>query len=126
MNMICRKQRAECLYRKFNNTVGLKEQSRCIYGNGNINISVGLCKNFSSSSQNYFKSDRTTTIPGIPNAYNAVEFEHKIAERWNTRQSRNGGEFPTFRMILPPPNVTGKLHLGHALTVAVQDSIVRL
>ncbi|CAL2042726.1 unnamed protein product [Caenorhabditis brenneri] len=30
-----------------------------------------------------------------------------------------------FRMVLPPPNVTGKLHLGHALTVAVEDAICR-
>ena len=28
-------------------------------------------------------------------------------------------------MILPPPNVTGELHVGHALTVAIQDTIVR-
>lgn len=28
-------------------------------------------------------------------------------------------------MILPPPNVTGELHVGHALTVAIQDAIVR-
>ncbi len=32
---------------------------------------------------------------------------------------------PTFSMILPPPNVTGHLHLGHALTVAIQDVLVR-
>lgn len=30
-----------------------------------------------------------------------------------------------FVICLPPPNVTGYLHIGHALTVAVQDSIVR-
>jgi valyl-tRNA synthetase len=28
-------------------------------------------------------------------------------------------------MTLPPPNVTGFLHVGHALTVAIQDSLVR-
>lgn len=28
-------------------------------------------------------------------------------------------------MVLPPPNVTGSLHLGHALTVALQDALVR-
>jgi len=28
-------------------------------------------------------------------------------------------------MMLPPPNVTGTLHIGHALTVAVQDTIAR-
>ena len=30
-----------------------------------------------------------------------------------------------FVIVLPPPNVTGSLHLGHALTVAIQDSVVR-
>ncbi|CAD6197673.1 unnamed protein product [Caenorhabditis auriculariae] len=30
-----------------------------------------------------------------------------------------------FRMVLPPPNVTGKLHLGHALTVSIEDAICR-
>jgi len=28
-------------------------------------------------------------------------------------------------MVLPPPNVTGNLHVGHALTVVVEDSICR-
>ncbi|XP_027732511.1 valine--tRNA ligase, mitochondrial isoform X1 [Vombatus ursinus] len=31
----------------------------------------------------------------------------------------------TFSMCIPPPNVTGSLHLGHALTVAIQDALVR-
>uniref|UniRef100_A0A1A8CTA0 Valine--tRNA ligase, mitochondrial n=1 Tax=Nothobranchius kadleci TaxID=1051664 RepID=A0A1A8CTA0_NOTKA len=35
------------------------------------------------------------------------------------------GEERTFSLCIPPPNVTGKLHLGHALTVAVQDALVR-
>ncbi|XP_069738657.1 valine--tRNA ligase-like [Phaenicophaeus curvirostris] len=30
-----------------------------------------------------------------------------------------------FALVLPPPNVTGTLHLGHALTVAIQDTLVR-
>lgn len=30
-----------------------------------------------------------------------------------------------FVMLLPPPNVTGKLHIGHAFTGAIQDAIVR-
>ena len=28
-------------------------------------------------------------------------------------------------MVIPPPNVTGKLHLGHALTYSVEDAITR-
>ncbi|XP_059151480.1 valine--tRNA ligase-like isoform X2 [Physella acuta] len=35
------------------------------------------------------------------------------------------GDGETFSLLLPPPNVTGNLHLGHALTCAVQDAIVR-
>ncbi|KAK2829980.1 hypothetical protein Q5P01_017911 [Channa striata] len=34
-------------------------------------------------------------------------------------------EDQTFSLCIPPPNVTGTLHLGHALTVAVEDAIVR-
>lgn len=32
---------------------------------------------------------------------------------------------PVFSMVLPPPNVTGVLHIGHALTVAIQDTLAR-
>jgi valyl-tRNA synthetase len=30
-----------------------------------------------------------------------------------------------FSMLFPPPNVTGNLHLGHAITTTIQDAIVR-
>ncbi|XP_009590918.1 valine--tRNA ligase, mitochondrial 1-like isoform X3 [Nicotiana tomentosiformis] len=32
---------------------------------------------------------------------------------------------PAFVIVLPPPNVTGALHIGHALTAAIQDTIIR-
>ncbi|KAL5811450.1 hypothetical protein ACOSQ4_028018 [Xanthoceras sorbifolium] len=32
---------------------------------------------------------------------------------------------PPFVIVLPPPNVTGALHIGHALTTAIQDTIIR-
>lgn len=32
---------------------------------------------------------------------------------------------PPFTIVLPPPNVTGALHIGHALTAAIQDTIIR-
>ncbi|XP_022852846.1 valine--tRNA ligase, mitochondrial 1-like [Olea europaea var. sylvestris] len=32
---------------------------------------------------------------------------------------------PPFVIVLPPPNVTGALHIGHALTAAIQDAIIR-
>ena len=36
-----------------------------------------------------------------------------------------GLERRTFAMVLPPPNVTGALHIGHALTVSIQDVLAR-
>ena len=32
---------------------------------------------------------------------------------------------PVFSIILPPPNITGKLHLGHAWNISLQDAIIR-
>lgn len=37
----------------------------------------------------------------------------------------NTSNKPKFVICLPPPNVTGYLHIGHALTIAVEDSIAR-
>ena len=42
------------------------------------------------------------------------------------RSKTNEGEEPeNFVMVIPPPNVTGSLHLGHALTIAIEDTITR-
>ncbi|CAJ0589531.1 unnamed protein product [Cylicocyclus nassatus] len=46
----------------------------------------------------------------------------KITE-WAAANYANSGK--TFRMVLPPPNVTGKLHLGHAMTVTIEDTLCR-
>ncbi|PCC66549.1 valyl-tRNA synthetase [Nannocystis exedens] len=35
------------------------------------------------------------------------------------------GEQPTYTVVLPPPNVTGRLHMGHALTATIEDTLVR-
>ncbi|KAA0172585.1 hypothetical protein FNF27_05939 [Cafeteria roenbergensis] len=54
------------------------------------------------------------------------EWWHTEARVFGPRSEREGGEErPPFSMLLPPPNVTGALHIGHALTVAAQDSIAR-
>ncbi|XP_057349668.1 valine--tRNA ligase, mitochondrial isoform X3 [Manis pentadactyla] len=42
---------------------------------------------------------------------------------YQTRLPQATGE--AFSMCIPPPNVTGSLHIGHALTVAIQDALVR-
>ncbi|BFF97267.1 valine--tRNA ligase mitochondrial [Drosophila madeirensis] len=46
-------------------------------------------------------------------------------EQANLPQAGNRCKRGPYRMLLPPPNVTGNLHLGHALTATVQDVIAR-
>lgn len=41
----------------------------------------------------------------------------------NTQEKKEIKE--SFSMVLPPPNITGILHLGHALTVTIQDVLAR-
>ena len=59
---------------------------------------------------------------------------HAVEAAWNdwwdtsgyyTANSDPDDKRPKFSICLPPPNVTGSLHLGHALTVAVQDLLCR-
>ena len=64
----------------------------------------------------------------IPKAYKAADVEGRIYDFWT-----DGGYFTPridrskqpFVAIMPPPNVTGELHLGHALTAAVEDVLCR-
>jgi valyl-tRNA synthetase len=60
--------------------------------------------------------------------------ESEIYERWEKagvftadadRSKRAGGKQDPFTIVMPPPNVTAILHLGHALTMNVQDTIIR-
>jgi valyl-tRNA synthetase len=64
----------------------------------------------------------------------AKGYEHKDVEArwyrfWVERGCFHGDEHdrsrPPFSIVLPPPNVTGSLHLGHALTATLQDVLVR-
>ena len=57
-------------------------------------------------------------------------YDHKdIQKRWNQIWEEGGcfktDGIPTFTMAMPPPNVTGNLHLGHALNNTLQDIIIR-
>lgn len=59
-----------------------------------------------------------------------MKYEPKIVESsknnlLNNVQNYNFDNRNYFSIILPPPNITGSLHLGHALTATIQDIIVR-
>ena len=59
--------------------------------------------------------------------YNHLEVEKGKYENWKERGYFNSGDKDklSFTIVIPPPNVTGKLHLGHAWDTAIQDAIIR-
>lgn len=69
-----------------------------------------------------------STLISREGPYNPSSVETRIYEFWNesgffTPKIDRSKE--PFVMIMPPPNVTGELHMGHALTFAIEDMIVR-
>ena len=60
--------------------------------------------------------------------YNPKEFEERIYKEWENcgyfKATPNADKVP-FTIVIPPPNITGQLHMGHALDESIQDSIVR-
>ena len=64
----------------------------------------------------------------LAKAYNPAEFEEKIYKFWE-----DGGFFHAtadkdkkpYCIMMPPPNITGKLHMGHALDETLQDMLIR-
>ena len=59
--------------------------------------------------------------------YNHTEVEKNKYEEWREKGYFKSGDFSKkpYCIILPPPNVTGKLHLGHAWDVTLQDIMIR-
>ena len=64
----------------------------------------------------------------LPKVYEPQSVEKKIYELWES-----GGYFrgeidkqkKPFSIVMPPPNVTGQLHMGHALDCTLQDILTR-
>ena len=62
-------------------------------------------------------------------SFNAAEAEARIAKMWEARNcfaaganARPGAD--SFCIVIPPPNVTGSLHMGHALNNTLQDILI--
>ena len=64
----------------------------------------------------------------LPKTYDPKAVENKIYDMW-----MKGGYFTPerdakkkpFSIVMPPPNVTGQLHMGHALDCTLQDILTR-
>ena len=59
--------------------------------------------------------------------YNHLEVEQNKYENWKNKGYFNSGDLSKkpYCIVIPPPNVTGKLHLGHAWNTTLQDIIIR-
>jgi len=81
--------------------------------------------------------DKNENIPesNMPKTYNPKEWEEILYREWESSGYFNPDECvqkgiadkdaPAFSVILPPPNATGTLHVGHSVMLAIQDTIIR-
>ncbi|TQM80592.1 valyl-tRNA synthetase [Saccharothrix saharensis] len=64
----------------------------------------------------------------LPPAWNPAEVEAGLYERWVERgyfTADATSDKPPFSIVLPPPNVNGSLHMGHALNHSIMDALTR-
>src|SRR6266446_2427819 len=76
----------------------------------------------------------TQELHELPAQYDPGQTERAVYDRWidagifsadEKRSRHNGGDRDPFVIIMPPPNVTAALHMGHGLNNTVQDVIIR-
>ncbi len=64
----------------------------------------------------------------LSKVYEPKQVESKIYTMWEQnghfRPSENHDAKP-FTIVMPPPNVTGQLHMGHAMDATLQDTLIR-
>jgi valyl-tRNA synthetase len=67
----------------------------------------------------------------LDKVYNPTENEGKIYEKWeksgyfNPDNLELSSDAPAYTIVLPPPNITAKLHLGHSAMLAIEDLLIR-
>ena len=64
----------------------------------------------------------------LSKTYSPQEIENKWYLKWEKEgyfKPRSGKQKKTYCIIMPPPNVTGRLHAGHALDIVTQDALIR-
>ncbi len=67
----------------------------------------------------------------LPKTYNPLKNENKIYKKWeksgyfNPNNLTSDKNIQYYSIVMPPPNVTGVLHMGHASMLAIQDILIR-
>ncbi|WP_103536094.1 valine--tRNA ligase [Streptomyces sp. SM11] len=73
-------------------------------------------------------SQQPASNPELPTQYAPADVEGKLYERWVERgyfEADEHSDKPPYSIVIPPPNVTGSLHLGHAFEHTLIDALVR-
>jgi valyl-tRNA synthetase len=66
--------------------------------------------------------------PELDKPYEPSQVEPRWAREWEERgyfRAADVSDKPPYCIVLPPPNVTGSLHVGHALTATIEDALIR-
>src|SRR3979411_2359684 len=69
-----------------------------------------------------------TARPELPKTYDPAEVEPRLYERWLEMRASHeepAPARPAFTISMPPPNITGRLHLGQASTYTPMDVLTR-
>ena len=71
-----------------------------------------------------------TDLSALTKPFNAESVESSLYSMWEESGYFNPDNLPgerkeAYTIILPPPNVTGTLHAGHAIMLAIQDTLIR-
>ena len=64
----------------------------------------------------------------LPKTYDPKQVEDRIYQFWQDNgffKTKRDPEKKPFTIVMPPPNVTGQLHIGHAMDAALQDVLIR-
>lgn len=67
-------------------------------------------------------------MPELSTRYEPADIEKRwygIWEKAGAFKPEAGGKLPGYSIVIPPPNITGQLHVGHALNMTIQDVLVR-
>ena len=64
----------------------------------------------------------------LAKTYAPAELEDRLYKEWSEKgyfTPDTKGDAPAYTIVIPPPNITGQLHMGHALDNTLQDILIR-
>ena len=101
-------------------------EQRCFKG-------LFLCKKIDSvkekrSTKDAIKTERMEQMKELEKTYNPADIEDRLYRKWEDKKyfhAEVDRSKKPFTIVMPPPNVTGQLHMGHALDNTMQDILIR-